>query len=150
MKLAIKLDFYGFEARAIAPSKGAAKLCVSGLSAGSLLMTKSRKVAELILRGGDEVAWARFIKVESELQKRSPASGWRQMRLLRNRFAAVSHDYSALSYPAPIRRLRRRCWQWSSIDGCFEISWISVELVARLLEAEMIIVAKRMAGPVSL
>ena len=60
------------------------------LSAGSLLIPESRKVAELILQGADEGAWQRFIKVDNELQKRSPASARRQTRLLRNRLECIS------------------------------------------------------------
>ena len=60
------------------------------LSSGSLLIPESRKVAELILQNADEAAWQRFITVDNELQKRSPASARRQGRLLRNRLECVS------------------------------------------------------------
>ncbi len=59
------------------------------LSAGSLLIPESRKVAELILQSADKAAWQRFISVDNELQKRSPASARRQTRLLRNRLELV-------------------------------------------------------------
>ncbi len=62
------------------------------LGAGSLLIPESRKVAELILQSADEAAWRRFITVDNELQKRSPASARRQTRLLRNRLECVSSN----------------------------------------------------------
>lgn len=40
------------------------------IGAGSLLVTESRKVAELILKGATESDWQRFINVDNELQKR--------------------------------------------------------------------------------
>ena len=62
------------------------------LGAGSLLVTESQKVAEMILQGADAADWQRFIKVDNELQKRSPASTRRQTRLLRNRLDPASRD----------------------------------------------------------
>ena len=59
------------------------------MGAGSLLVTESRKVAELILKGATESDWQRFINVDNELQKRSPSSTKRQTRLLRNRLEHV-------------------------------------------------------------
>lgn len=61
--------------------------------AGSLLIPESRKVATLILQGADEADWKRFIAINNELQKRSPATARRQTRLLRNRLEALSPDH---------------------------------------------------------
>ena len=62
------------------------------LSAGSLLIPESRKVADLILQGADEATWQRFVKVDNGLQKRTPASAKRQTRLLRNRLGLASPE----------------------------------------------------------
>ena len=61
--------------------------------AGSLLIPESRKVAALILQGAEEADWKRFISVDNQLQKRSPATAKRQTRLLRNRLEALSRDH---------------------------------------------------------
>lgn len=62
------------------------------LGAGSLLITESRKVAALILKGATDSDWQRFIHIDNELQKRSPSSTKRQTRLLRNRLEHVPRE----------------------------------------------------------
>lgn len=62
------------------------------IGAGSLLITESRKVAELILKGATDADWQRFINVDNELQKRSPSSSKRQTRLLRNRLEPAPRE----------------------------------------------------------
>jgi len=62
------------------------------IGAGSLLVTESRKVAELILKGATDADWQRFINVDNELQKRSPSSTRRQTRLLRNRLEPAPRE----------------------------------------------------------
>ncbi len=69
--------------------------------AGSLLIPESRKVAELILQGAGEAEWQRFISVDNELQKRSPASARRQSRLLRNRLEAISPELLRIIASSP-------------------------------------------------
>lgn len=63
------------------------------MGAGSLLVTESRKVAALILKGASEADWQRFINVDNELQKRSLSSTKRQTRLLRNRLEHVPREF---------------------------------------------------------
>lgn len=60
--------------------------------AGSLLVTESRKVAEMIIQGATDTDWQRFINVDNELQKRSLSSTRRQTRLLRNRLESAPRD----------------------------------------------------------
>lgn len=55
------------------------------VSAGSLMLPESRKIAAFLLTGPDEAAWSRALGPENILQKKSPATARRQARLLRNR-----------------------------------------------------------------
>ena len=55
------------------------------ISAGSLMINESRKVAELLLQKPDEETWRKLISIENILQKKSPATAIRQARLIRQR-----------------------------------------------------------------
>ena len=55
------------------------------LSAGSLMLPESRRIAELMLRRPDETDWNRAIKVDNILQKSTPSTAVRQARLIRFR-----------------------------------------------------------------
>ena len=62
------------------------------ISAGSLMLRESRKVAKLLLVGADEKTWHQAIHVENVLQKKVPATARRMARLIRNRFDPMSPD----------------------------------------------------------
>ena len=62
------------------------------ISAGSLMLRESRKVAKLLLAGADEKAWHQAIHVDNILQKKVPATAKRMIRLIRNRMEPMSPD----------------------------------------------------------
>lgn len=55
------------------------------LSAGSLMLPESRRIAGLLLRKPTEAEWDHAIKVENILQKTTPSTAVRQARLIRFR-----------------------------------------------------------------
>jgi bacteriophage exclusion system BrxA-like protein len=55
------------------------------LSAGSLMLRESRRIAELLLCSPTDAEWDRAIKVENLLQKGTPSTAVRQARLIRFR-----------------------------------------------------------------
>ncbi len=55
------------------------------LSAGSLLLAESRRIAGLLLRTPTEAEWDHAIRVENILQKNTPSTAVRQARLIRFR-----------------------------------------------------------------
>ena len=59
------------------------------LSAGSLMLPESRRVAGLLLRGPSEAEWDHAIRVENILQKATLATAVRQARLIRFRLAGM-------------------------------------------------------------
>lgn len=61
------------------------------ISAGSLMVAESRKIAKLMLLDLDEAGWERAIVADNVLQK-SPATARRQTRLLRNRLGKLDAD----------------------------------------------------------
>lgn len=58
------------------------------ISAGSLLVTESRRIATLMLGKPTDAQWDRAIKEENILQKK-PATAYRQARLVRNRLSTL-------------------------------------------------------------
>lgn len=62
------------------------------LSAGSLMLNESRRVAELLLTRPDHAAWLHAIKIDNLLQKNSPATAIRQARLIRNRLSTLDDE----------------------------------------------------------
>ena len=58
------------------------------ISAGSLLVTESRRIATLMLGKPTDAQWDFAIKEENILQKK-PATAYRQARLLRNRLSTL-------------------------------------------------------------
>lgn len=55
------------------------------LSAGSLMLPESRRIAELLLGNPTEADWHQAIKVDNILQKSTPSTAVRQARLIRFR-----------------------------------------------------------------
>lgn len=59
------------------------------ISAGSLMLTESRRVASFMLTHPDRATWFDTLKTENILQKKSPATARRQARLIRNRLESL-------------------------------------------------------------
>lgn len=66
------------------------------LSAGSLMIPESRRIAELLLRRPGDAEWDHAIKVENILQKATPSTAVRQARLIRLRLQTLSDRAWAL------------------------------------------------------
>lgn len=62
------------------------------ISAGSLLITESRKIAGLLLKQVNDDAWHKAIVIDNILQKRSPVAAKRQARLIKNRLILMEPD----------------------------------------------------------
>jgi hypothetical protein len=63
------------------------------ISAGSLMLPESRRVAAFMLAGPDESAWRKAFSLEENLlQKNKPATARRMGRLIRNRLETVSEE----------------------------------------------------------
>lgn len=59
------------------------------ISAGSLMVPESRRVARFMLTHPEPELWAATLRQENILQKRSPATARRQARLIRNRLETL-------------------------------------------------------------
>lgn len=70
-------------------SAGRAGQYQADLSAGSLMLPESRRIAELLLRAPTDAEWDRAIKVDNILQKGTPSTAVRQARLVRLRLAPM-------------------------------------------------------------
>lgn len=62
------------------------------LSAGSLMIPESRRIAVLLLQKTDLAAWNHAIKVDNILQKSSPETAVRQARLIRQRLGGLEEE----------------------------------------------------------
>jgi hypothetical protein len=62
------------------------------ITAGSLKVAESRRVAELLLKGVDDTAWKRAIVDDNILQARSPESAKRLARLIRARLEPLGPE----------------------------------------------------------
>lgn len=62
------------------------------ISAGALLATESRTLANLLLLGVDKSAWLHAIKEDNILQKKSPSSAIRQAHLIRQRLDTLDEE----------------------------------------------------------
>ncbi|MCD6185273.1 MAG: DUF1819 family protein [Deltaproteobacteria bacterium] len=60
--------------------------------AGSLLITESRKIAQLLLNKVNDDQWHQAIIVDNVLQKRSPIAAKRQAQLIKNRLTLMKPD----------------------------------------------------------
>lgn len=59
------------------------------ISAGSLMLAESRRVARFMLTHPDRASWLDALKNQNILQKKSPATARRQARLIRNRLETL-------------------------------------------------------------
>ncbi len=62
------------------------------LTAGSLKIAESRRIADLLLRGVDEVGWKLAITKDNVLKARNPATAIRLARLIRQRLETTSPE----------------------------------------------------------
>ena len=62
------------------------------ISAGSLMLRESRKIAGLLLDKADDSAWHQALSVDNILQKKVPATARRMARLVRNRLEGTSPE----------------------------------------------------------
>jgi hypothetical protein len=62
------------------------------ISAGSLLLLDSKRVAALLLTSPDEATWRHAIEVDNILQKKTPASARRQATLIRKRLQTLDAE----------------------------------------------------------
>ena len=70
----------------------AGKTYSADISAGSLMLPESRRVAEVLLTLPDRDAWVQAIEQDNILQKKSPASARRQARLIRKRLEQLDGE----------------------------------------------------------
>jgi hypothetical protein len=69
-----------------------ASLYNAEISAGSLMLRESRKIAKLLLAGADEEAWNKALYIDNILQKKIRATARRMARLIRNRLDLMTPD----------------------------------------------------------
>ena len=62
------------------------------ISAGSLMLPESRRVARFLLTQPDRATWFDTLRTENILQKKSPATARRQARLIRNRLETLDEQ----------------------------------------------------------
>jgi Putative inner membrane protein (DUF1819) len=62
------------------------------ISAGSLMLSESRKIALLMLTHPTDIEWERALKVDNILQKNTPATAYRQAQLIRKRLLTLDEE----------------------------------------------------------
>lgn len=62
------------------------------ISAGSLMLPESRRIARLRMGNPTEAEWADALRGENVLQKKTPATARRQARLIRNRLETLDQE----------------------------------------------------------
>ncbi len=62
------------------------------ISAGSLMLPESRRIAALLLTHPTKEQWFEALKLDNVLQKKSPATARRQARLIRNRLETLDEE----------------------------------------------------------
>lgn len=62
------------------------------ISAGSLMLPESRRIATLLLTHPTREQWFEALKLDNVLQKKSPATARRQARLIRNRLDTLEEE----------------------------------------------------------
>ncbi len=66
------------------------------ISAGSLMIPESRRIAKLLLAHPTKEQWFEALKLDNVLQKKTPATARRQARLIRNRLDTLNDTAWAL------------------------------------------------------
>jgi hypothetical protein len=62
------------------------------ISAGSLMLAESRRIAALLLTHPSDAEWDHALKIENILQKNTPATAFRQAKLIRNRLVTLDEE----------------------------------------------------------
>lgn len=62
------------------------------ISAGSLMLPESRRIATLLLAHPTKDQWFEALRLDNVLQKKSPATARRQARLIRNRLETLEEE----------------------------------------------------------
>jgi len=62
------------------------------ISAGSLMLRESRRIAGLLLDRADDIAWHQALSVDNILQKKVPATARRMAKLIRNRLELMTPE----------------------------------------------------------
>lgn len=62
------------------------------ISAGSLMLAESRRIASLLLTHPSDTEWEHALKVENILQKNTPSTAYRQARLIRKRLMSLDEE----------------------------------------------------------
>jgi hypothetical protein len=62
------------------------------ISAGSLMLAESRRIAALLLTQPSDAEWDHALKIENILQKNTPATAFRQAKLIRNRLVTLDGE----------------------------------------------------------
>jgi len=62
------------------------------ISAGSLMLLESRKIAALLLKNPSEAEWEHALKIDNILQKKTPSTAYRQAQLIRKRLATLDEE----------------------------------------------------------
>lgn len=62
------------------------------ISAGSLMLAESRRIAVLLLTHPTDDEWDYALKVENILQKKTPATAFRQAQLIRKRLRTIDEE----------------------------------------------------------
>lgn len=68
------------------------KIYLGDISAGSLMPSESRTIAQFLLKNQNEAEWLHAIKVENILQKNSPATAIRQAKLIQKRLNTLNQQ----------------------------------------------------------
>lgn len=77
------------------------------ISAGSLMLPESRRIAKLRMGNPSEVDWTEALRGENVLQKKTPATARRQARLI----AVVLRAFLQMSGAFACKRLGQPTWQ---------------------------------------
>lgn len=62
------------------------------ISAGSLRLAESRRIAELLLTHPSDAEWDHALRIDNILQKNTPATAFRQAKLIRNRLVNLDEE----------------------------------------------------------
>jgi hypothetical protein len=84
-------DFIIFEIEIMEKKEN--KIYNGEIVAGSLLIEESRKIARLLLEKVNSDGWHQAIVLDNILQKRSPATAIRQVRLIKNRLTLMDKSF---------------------------------------------------------
>jgi hypothetical protein len=90
--LGCTLDSLSAAAKDEMPNQKAGPRYRADITAGSLKVTESRRIADLLLQKADAAAWADAIVKRNILQARSPATAQRLAKLIRARLQAMGPD----------------------------------------------------------